>query len=42
MKNVVLIKWFEKSTVIVQCGLAQGNEGIEIPQMMKVEKSNNI
>lgn len=34
MEGVVLIKWFEISKV-----RAQGNEGVESPQVMKIEKT---
>ena len=42
MESVVLIKWSEKSKVIGQCGSAQGNEGVESPQVMKIEKTRKM
>jgi hypothetical protein len=38
MESVILIKWFEKSKVIAQGCLAQDNEGVQTPKMLKIEE----
>jgi hypothetical protein len=38
MKNIVLIKWLEKSKVTAQGVSTQRNESVESPQMVKIEK----
>lgn len=38
-ESVILIKWSEKSKITAQGGSAQGNKGVESPQMVNIEKT---